>query len=168
MLLFFALYPSQASAHKIGQFFDAYKVGDQLDLDKLEFLDKGGFDLKKRRGKKRVVLIFWSLYFKHNQETLRFSSKLYNHFKKSNVAFLGVNLDSKWEIVEKEIKKYGLSFTHTCNPYLTFPYKLLGAISKDGGSVIIIDKTGKIALVWQLIEEEDYNDIKKFLNQNRW
>ena len=136
-----------------------------MGLDKLEFLDKGEFDLKKHRGVNSVILVFWSRYFEQEEETLELCSRLYSRYKEHKVAFLGVNLDSKSENVEKSVRKYKLDFTHTYNPYLTFPYKLLGAISQTGGSIVVIDKEGKIALLWQLINDQDFEDISKFLDQ---
>jgi len=155
-----------ARAHQLGVPVAGYKVGDKLPFERLEFIGKGGFDLEKYRGKEYVFIFFWSRYFKHYRETLALGSRLNARYKKRDLAFLGVNLDSNWEKVEESLIDYDIGFPHTYNPYLTFPAKLLGAISQTEGSVVIINKEGEVAFLWQLINDEDYKDISRFLDKN--
>ena len=141
-------------------------MGDKLPFKRLEFIDKGGFNLAECLGKECVLLFFWSRYFKHYGDTLKLGSSLHSRYEGRNITFLGVNLDSNWKKVEKSLKEFDISFPHTYNPFLTFPAKLLGAVSQTGGSVVIINKEGEVALLWQLINNEDYKDIQHFLDRN--
>jgi hypothetical protein len=157
---------STVKSHPLEATVDGYKVGDKLPVEKLEFIDNGEFDIIQHRDKNYIFLFFWSRYFEHYRDTLTMGSRLDNRYKGRNVAFLGVNLDSNWKKVEQSLKRFDIGFPHTYNPYLTFPPKLLGTISQIEGSVVIINPHGEVALLWQLINDEDYTNISSFLDKN--
>ena len=155
-----------AKSHPLWAAVEGYKVGEKLSFNRIEFIDQGGFALSECLGEKYVLLLFWSRYFKHFDDTLKLARRLHSRYKDHDIEFLGVNLDSNWEKVEKSLIEFGLSFAHTYNPYLTFPSKLLGTFSQTEGSVVIINKEGEVVLLWQLVNSEDYNEIQHFLDQN--
>mgnify|MGYP006308805707 FL=1 len=155
-----------AGSHQLGAPPNGYKVGDRLSCERLEFIDNGGFDLAQRWGEEHVFILFWSRYFKHYRDTLALGSRLYVSYRGRDIAFLGVNLDSNWKKVEQSLQEFDIGFPHTYNPYLTFPPKILGAISQSEGSVMIINKQGEVTLLWQLINDEDFADISRFLDRN--
>ena len=157
---------SAARSHQPEATADSYKVGDILHVEKLAFIDQGGFDIIQHRGKDYIFLFFWSRYFEHYRDTLTMGSRLNNRYKDRNVVFLGVNLDNNWKKVEQSLKEFDISFPHTYNPYFTFPPKLLGAISQNEGSVVIINQNSEVALIWQLVNGEDYTNISSFLDKN--
>ncbi len=156
----------QTSGHQLDEMVDGFKVGELATFDSLEFIDSKSFNLKQYRGDRLVVLFFWSNYFSHNHETLTLFAVLHQSILRSGAVALGINLDSKWNKVQATLKKYGIDCPHTYNPYLTFPVKLLASISQREGSVVVIDKNGKIGLLWQLVNKEDYEDIRQYLLKN--
>ncbi len=93
-------------------------------------------------------------------------NRLYSEHKNNDTIFLGINLDSNTNKLKKIITKYDLKFMHTYNPYLTFPSKLLGTISIESASVIIVNKKGEISLLWTLINDTDYKEITKSIIEN--
>ncbi len=169
-LLFIALFlllGGQSVAHQLDEMVDGFKVGEQLTFDSLDFIDNNTFDIRQYRGNRVVVLFFWSKYFSHNHETLTLFAELHQEILRSGAIVLGINLDSNWKKARATLKKYGIDCPHTHNPYLTFPAKLLASISQREGSLVVIDKDGKIGLLWQLVNEEDYKDIRQYLIKDR-
>lgn len=84
-------------ARPTGAFFEArgaIKEGDHAPMFSGETISDGNIDYAQLKGKKVVVLDFWSIYCASCIEEMPRLIEIYNEFKGKGLVVIGVNLDS--------------------------------------------------------------------------
>ena len=100
------------------------KEGDDAPLFKGQTIDRHTIDYAELKGKKVVVLDFWSIYCASCIEAMPKLIEIYNEFREKGLLMIGVNLDS-----------FG---THRV-------VKFMDGMEKKINFPVIIDKTRQVA-----------------------
>ena len=129
--------------------------GIQIDFA-LRNLNKETFRLSDYRGKKPVILFFWTTWCVNCRAGIRAMNEMYPQIVKEGFEVLAINVGESASKVDRFVKTYDLRFKVLLDPDTNTAraFKLIGV-----PTYILIDKKGHLRFYDHYFPKNDYNRL---------
>jgi peroxiredoxin len=141
------------------------KIGQQVPDFKMSTTDGKTINISDLKGKVVMLQFTASWCSVCRKEMPHIESDIWKKYKDNpNFALYGIDLDEPKETVEKFAKQIPVTYPLTLDPkgtiFYTFAEKNAGVTRN-----VILDKTGKIVYMTRLYKVEEFEEMKKVIDQ---